>query len=100
MYKTLEVEKGSSHTLEEYSYNSNLYTFSGWTLETTDIDLNNITNNIILRATLEEKLVNPVYINNFPITKEEYYILLILISTLIIMQYLKWCFPFKGGSDL
>lgn len=99
LYKTLEVEKGSSHTIEEYTYNTSLYTFSGWVLETTDVDLSNITDNVVIRATLEAKTVNPVYINNFPVTKNEFYVLLVLISTLIMMQFLKWCFPFKGGSD-
>lgn len=100
VYKTLEVEKGSSHTLIDYDYNSYLYNFSGWNVETTDVDLNNITSNVEIRATLEEKIVNPVYINNFPITKEEFYVLLCLISILIMFEFLRFVFPFKGGKNL
>lgn len=100
VYQTFEVETGTSHTLINYDYNTSLYNFSGWIIETENVDLTNVTQNIVIRGTLEQKIVNPVYINNFPITKEEYYVLLVLLSTLIIMQFLKWCFPFKGGSDL
>ena len=38
--------------------------------------------------------------NNSIITKNEFYVLLVLVGTLIIMLFLKWCFPFKGGTDL
>ena len=37
---------------------------------------------------------------DFPIDKNEFYTLLILVGTLIIMLFLKWCFPFKFGGDL
>lgn len=102
IYKEFEVEKGSSHTLEEYEYNKNLYIFSGWSVEDNK-DLSNITDNIVIRATLEEKESNTVYVKNFPeeqITKSEFYTLLILISTLIMILFLKWCFPSRGGKDL
>jgi hypothetical protein len=36
-------------------------------------------------------------ITNFPISKEEFYILLLLISTLIFMLFFKWTFKVKGG---
>lgn len=100
VYKTLEVEKGSSHTFIDYNYNTNLYNFSGWNVETTDVDLNNITSNVVIRATLEEKIVNPVYINNFPITKNDFYTLLVMLGTLIMMLFLRWLFPTKGGKNL
>lgn len=102
VYKELEVEEGTSHDLDNYSYNSDMYNFSGWTVEDNK-DLTNITSNIVIRATLEEKAVTPVYIKNisdFPIQKTEFYALLVLLGSLIIMLFLKWCFPFKGGSDL
>lgn len=102
IYKEFEVEEGSSHTLLEYEYDSNLYIFSGWTVDD-DKDLNNITDNISIHATLKEKESNIVYVKNFPeeqITKSEFYTLLILISTLIMLIFLRWCFPFKGGKDL
>lgn len=102
IYKEIEVEEGSSHTLLEYEYDSNLYVFSGWTVDD-DKDLNNITDNISIHATLKEKESNIVYVKNFPeeqITKSEFYTLLILISTLIMLIFLRWCFPFRGGKDL
>lgn len=37
---------------------------------------------------------------DFPISKEEFYVLLVLVATLIMMLFLKWCFPFKMGGDL
>lgn len=102
IYKEIEVEKGSSHTLLEYEYDNNLYVFSGWTVDDNK-DLNNIVDNISIHATLKEKESNIVYVKNFPedqITKSEFYTLLILISILIMLIFLRWCFPFKGGKDL
>lgn len=102
IYKEFEVEKGSSHILEEYEYNKNLYIFSGWTVEDNK-DLNNITDNIIIRATLEEKEINTVYVKNFedfPITRTDFYVLLVLLSAFFLFLFLKWCFPMKGGRDL
>ena len=37
---------------------------------------------------------------NFPITKDEFYSLLVLVGTLIMMLFLKWCYPFKMGGNL
>lgn len=102
IYKEIEVEKGSNHQLENYSYNSDLYNFTGWSIEN-DLDISNITSDIVIRGTLEQKAITPVYIKNFddfPITKTEFYSLLVLLGTLIMIIFLKWCFPFKGGSDL
>lgn len=102
IYKEIEVEEGSSHTLLDYEYDNNLYVFSGWTVDDNK-DLNNITDNISIHATLKEKEANIVYVKNFPedqITKSEFYTLLILISILIMLIFLRWCFPFKGGKDL
>lgn len=102
VYKEIEVEKGSSHTLDDYSYNKDLYVFSGWSVDDNK-DLSNITSDISIRATLQEKEVNAVYVKNFPetqVTKNEFYALLVLLATLIMIIFLKWCFPFKGGKDL
>lgn len=102
VFKEIEVEEGSSHTLLEYEYDSNLYVFSGWTVDD-DKDLNNITDNIIIRATLEEKEINTVYVKNFedfPITRTDFYVLLVLLSAFFLFLFLKWCFPMKGGRDL
>lgn len=102
VYKEIEVEKGSSHTLEDYSYNKDLYLFSGWSIDDNK-DLSNITSDISIHATLEEKQVNAVYVKNFPetqVTKNEFYALLVLLATLIMIIVLKWCFPFRGGKDL
>lgn len=102
VYKEIEVEKGSSHILENYSYNKDLYLFSGWSIDDNK-DLSNITSDIFIRATLQEKEVNAVYVKNFPetqVTKNEFYALLVLLATLIMIIFLKWCFPFKGGKDL
>lgn len=98
VYKTIEVEEGSSHDLLTYDYNENTHTFTGWQYDE-DIDLTNITSDIVIKATLEEKEVIPVYIE-FPITKIEFYALLVEVGVLIMIIFLKWCFPFKGGSDL
>lgn len=38
--------------------------------------------------------------SNFPITKNEYYALLVLVGILIFMLFFKWCFPMKGGKKL
>lgn len=100
IYKTFEVEKGTSYTLLTYDYNSSLYNFSGWNVVTENVDLNNITSDVEIRATLEAKAVNPIYITNFPITKEEFYTLMTLVAALIMMLLLRWTFPWKGGSDL
>lgn len=35
-----------------------------------------------------------------PITKEDFYILLVMFSTLIWLIYFKWCFPMTKGRDL
>ena len=102
VYKEIEVEKGSSYTLEDYSYNKDLYVFSGWSVDNNK-DLSNIISDISIRATLQEKEVNAVYVKNFPetqVTKNEFYALLVLLATLIMIIFLKWCFPFKGGKDL
>lgn len=37
---------------------------------------------------------------DFPFTKNEFYTLLILIGTIIMMLFLKWTFPMKGGRKL
>lgn len=37
---------------------------------------------------------------DFPFTKEDFYTLLILIGTIIMMLFLKWTFPMKGGRKL
>lgn len=102
VYKEIEVEKGSSHTLDDYSYNKDLYVFSGWSVDDNK-DLSNITSDISIRATLEEKQVNAVYVknfNDFPITRTDFYALLVLLATLIIFLFLRWCFPMKGGRNL
>lgn len=99
IYQTIEVEEGTSHELLSYSYNENLYNFSGWTIETENVDLSNITSDIVIKAALTEKELIPVYIE-FPITKTEFYALLVEVGVLIMIIFLKWCFPFKGGSDL
>lgn len=41
----------------------------------------------------------PVEVSNFPITKEEFYILLILLSVLIFMLFFKWCFHIRKERD-
>lgn len=41
----------------------------------------------------------PVEVSNFPITKEEFYSLLIALCVLIFMLFFKWCFPMKGGKN-
>lgn len=102
IYKEIEVEKGSSHQLENYSYNSDLYNFTGWSIEN-DLDISNITSDIIIRGTLEQKVITPLYIknfNDFPITKTEFYSLLVMIAILMLMLFLRWCFPMKGGKNL
>lgn len=102
IYRVFEVEKGSSHTLEDYSFNKDLYVFSGWSVDDNK-DLSNITSDISIRATLEEKQVNAVYVknfNDFPITRTDFYALLVLLATLIIFLFLRWCFPMKGGRNL
>lgn len=102
IYKEIEVEKGSSHSLIDYEYNSDLYNFSGWSVDENK-DLSNITSDISIHATLKEKDTNTVYVKNFddfPITKTDFYALLVLLATLIMIIFLKWCFPFRGGKDL
>lgn len=101
VYKTFEVEKGSSFDINSvtYDFDKKLYNFSGWTYDNT-IDFSNISQNIEIRATLLEKDVQPVFITNMPITQNDFYTLLVLIGVLITMLFLKWCFPFKGGTDL
>lgn len=98
IYKEIEVEEGSSHELLTYDFNKNTHTFSGWQYNE-NIDLTNITSDIIINATLVEKELIPVYIE-FPINKNEFYVLLVEVGVLIMIIFLKWCFPFKGGSDL
>ena len=98
VYKTIEVEEGTSHELLSYEYNENTHNFSGWQYDET-LDFTNITSDITINATLEEKVVIPVYME-FPINKTEFYVLLVEVGVLIMMLFLKWCFPFKGGSDL
>ena len=98
LYQTIEVEEGTSHNLLDYSYNSDTHIFSGWQYDET-LDFSNITSDIIINATLEKKDVIPVYIE-FPINKNEFYTLLVEVGVLIMIIFLKWCFPFKGGSDL
>ena len=102
IYKEIEVEKGSSHSLIDYDYNSDLFNFSGWSVDENK-DLLNITSDISIHATLKEKDVNTVYVKNFddfPITKTDFYALLVLLATLIIFLFLRWCFPLKGGKNL
>ena len=41
----------------------------------------------------------PVEVSNFPFDKTDFYTLLVLIGILIIMLFLKWCFPMKGGKN-
>lgn len=49
----------------------------------------------------EEPTEEPTNVNiSFPIDKEEFYVLLVLIATLIMMLFLKWCFPMKGGKKI
>lgn len=98
VYQTIEVEEGTSHNLLDYSYNSDTHIFSGWQYDET-LDFTNITSDIIINSTLEKKDVIPVYIE-FPINKNEFYTLLVEVGVLIMIIFLKWCFPFKGGSDL
>lgn len=98
VYQMVEVEEGSSHELLTYEYNDSTHTFTGWQYDET-IDLTNITSDITINATLTEKDVIPVYIE-FPINKTEFYALLVEVALLIMIIFLKWCFPFKGGSDL
>lgn len=61
IYKIFELEKGSSHTLIDYDYSSNVYRFSGWNIETVDADLNNITNNIVIRGTLSKNFDSQIH---------------------------------------
>lgn len=102
VYRVFEVEKGSSHTLIDYEYNSDLYNSYGWTYDS-NIDLNNITSDINIYRTIEQKYITPVYVknfNDFPITRTDFYALLVLLATLIIFLFLRWCFPMKGGRNL
>lgn len=98
VYKTIETEEGSSHELLIYDFNKNTHNFSGWQYDET-IDFTNIASNIEIKASLIEKELIPVYIE-FPINKIEFYTLLVEVGVLIMIIFLKWCFPFKGGSDL
>lgn len=98
LYQEFEVEKGSSHDLLIYDFNEFTHIFSGWQYDE-NINFTNITSDITINATLEEKDIIPVYIE-FPITKNEFYALLVEVGLLIMIIFLKWCFPFKGGSDL
>lgn len=41
----------------------------------------------------------PVEVSNFPFDKTDFYTLLVLVGILIIMLFLKWCFPMKGGKN-
>ena len=97
-YLTYNVSAHSSHNLYNYSIPEG-FSFSGWSYDE-NIDLSDITSNVSIYGYLTE--IEPTYtiINNFPITKNEFYALLIMLGTLIIMLFLKWCFPFKSGSDL
>lgn len=102
VYRVFEVEKGSSHTLIDYEYNSDLYNSYGWTYDS-NIDLNNITSDINIYRTIEQKYITPVYVknfNDFSITRTDFYALLVLLATLIIFLFLRWCFPMKGGRNL
>ena len=36
----------------------------------------------------------------FPITREDFYLIPILLCILILMLFLKWTFPMKGGKKL
>lgn len=102
VYATYTVEEGSSHTLIDYEYNSDLYNSYGWTYDSR-IDLTNITSDVNIYRTVEQKYITPVYIKNitdFPIQKKDFYVLLVLLATLILMLFLKWSFPLKGGKNL
>lgn len=37
---------------------------------------------------------------DFPFDKNEFYTLLMLVATLILMLFFKWCFPMKGGKKI
>lgn len=37
---------------------------------------------------------------DFPFTKEEFYTLMLLVGTIIMMLFLKWTFPMKGGRKI
>ena len=41
----------------------------------------------------------PVEVSNFPISNTEFTCLLVLLGVLILMLFLKWCFPMKGGKN-
>lgn len=37
---------------------------------------------------------------DFPFDKNDFYVLLILVAIIIMMLFLKWCFPMKGGKKI
>lgn len=99
LYHTDNVIEGDSYTITDYSdYNSYTHSFSGWTYDET-IDLSNVRQNIDINGILTEKEKIPVYIE-FPITKNDFYSLMVLIGVLILTQIFRVVFPTKGGKDL
>ena len=48
----------------------------------------------------KKKVVCPDVNVDIPITKEEFYVLLMLVSLLILLLFFKWCFPMKGGKKI
>lgn len=71
-------------------YNDNTYVFS-----------NTSTEEILSRYNTSDSGGSNDNINiDFPITKNDFYALLILLGTIIMMLFFKWTFPMKGGRKL
>lgn len=66
-----------------------------------NITTEQIESRYIIEEPIEEPTGEPTNENIiFPINKEEFYALLVLLSVFFLTNYFKWCFPMKGGKKL